>query len=505
MRHFNISRQLALLLGAFGVTTVLALTVFGLLLRQSIASSASVTTQTTAQLGRSYALLENLADVHGDIQRFLRIKDPDELEKILKGVKAQQQHGSELISNSGMAAVSLKAKYELLLSQQNAVLDEALKGNTADAYEKFFGAAAAQYEAVLAELHQQHEDVGKAAAALLAAHRDSARRSMAGQGAALALVMAALIGFGWRLKQRVVRQLQRICGILVASSSQLTDAVGQVTASSQSLAEGASQQAASLEQSGASLAEMASRVKLNAESAQQVNNSAQQARDAATSGASQIGTLSASMQAIKHSSDEIVKIIKTIDEIAFQTNLLALNAAVEAARAGEAGLGFAVVADEVRTLAQRSAQAARETSEKIEGAIGNTAQGVDISGKVAEALQEILVKTRDVNALAAQVATGSQEQSEGISQVNLAVSEMDKVTQSNATSAAQSAAAAQELESQAASLQQVADELSSLVGGPAVASPPPAAAPTPPSHAAPLIQPSLSRSHRVNRLAPLPH
>jgi methyl-accepting chemotaxis protein len=162
--------------------------------------------------------------------------------------------------------------------------------------------------------------------------------------------------------------------------------------------------------------------------------------------------------------DDIAKIIKTIDEIAFQTNILALNAAVEAARAGEAGMGFAVVADEVRNLAQRSAQAARETADKIEGAIGKTAQGVEISTRVAAVLNDIVVKVRQVDELAAEVAGASREQTQGITQIATAVSQVDKVTQSNAATAEESAAAAQELHSQSDALESALARLQQLVG-----------------------------------------
>jgi methyl-accepting chemotaxis protein len=141
-----------------------------------------------------------------------------------------------------------------------------------------------------------------------------------------------------------------------------------------------------------------------------------------------------------------------------------LNAAVEAARAGEAGMGFAVVADEVRNLAQRSAQAAKETAAKIEGSITKTAQGVDISSKVALTLNEIATKARQVDELAAEVASASREQTQGITQVNTAVSQMDKVTQSNAASAEESAAAAEELNAQSETMKQSVGELLQLVG-----------------------------------------
>jgi methyl-accepting chemotaxis protein len=165
------------------------------------------------------------------------------------------------------------------------------------------------------------------------------------------------------------------------------------------------------------------------------------------------------------SSDETAKIIKTIDEIAFQTNILALNAAVEAARAGEAGMGFAVVADEVRNLAQRSAQAAKETATKIEGSLTRTTQGVEISAKVAASLDEITAKVRQVDELVAEVAGASREQTEGITQINIAVGQMDKVTQSNAANAEESAAAAEELNAQAETMKQSVGELQQLVDG----------------------------------------
>jgi methyl-accepting chemotaxis protein len=230
------------------------------------------------------------------------------------------------------------------------------------------------------------------------------------------------------------------------------------------MAEGASEQAASIEESSSSLEELSSMTRRNAENAQQANSLAKEARVAAEKGAGDMQEMTGAMGAIKSSSDDVAKILKTIDEIAFQTNILALNAAVEAARAGEAGMGFAVVAEEVRNLAQRSAQAAKETAAKIEAAITNTAGGVRISEKVAHTLGEIVTKARQVDELAAEVANASREQASGITQINTAVGQMDKVTQSNAANAEESAAAAQELNAQAGILRQVVTQLAELVG-----------------------------------------
>jgi methyl-accepting chemotaxis protein len=263
----------------------------------------------------------------------------------------------------------------------------------------------------------------------------------------------------------VSRVLNHVAGALDDGSNQVSSAASQVSSSSQSLAEGASEQASSLEETGSSLEEMTSMTKRNAENAKQANELARQAREAADKGVGDMQTMAAAMEAIKASSNDIAKIIKTIDEIAFQTNLLALNAAVEAARAGEAGMGFAVVADEVRNLAQRCAQAAKETAGKIEGAIAKTSQGGEISSKVALALNEIVAKVRKVDELVTEVANASREQTEGIAQINVAVGQMDKVTQGNAATAEESAAAAEELNAQAKVMKQSVAELLELVGG----------------------------------------
>ncbi|HEX7652599.1 MAG TPA: methyl-accepting chemotaxis protein [Verrucomicrobiae bacterium] len=306
----------------------------------------------------------------------------------------------------------------------------------------------------------------------------SVRHSVLGLGSAsvvFALLAAGLVTFNSR---RVRKSLSSLAESLGEVSHSLIHSSGTISQSSQTLATGSSEQAASIEETSASLEQMSSVTKRNAENAQKANELSRSARNSAEKGATDMRAMSSAMTDIKHSSDDIAKIIRTIDEIAFQTNILALNAAVEAARAGEAGMGFAVVADEVRNLAQRSAQAAKETAAKIEGAIANTARGVDISGKVSQALNEIVEKARQVDELAAEVASASQEQTQGIVQINSAVAQMDKVTQGNAASAEESAAAAQELNQQAMAMKKAVEDLLILVGQQAADT-----RPTPAAHA----------------------
>ena len=206
-------------------------------------------------------------------------------------------------------------------------------------------------------------------------------------------------------------------------------------------------------------------VKRNAEAAAKAKEVAGQTRTAADVGTNDMVEMESAMNDIRTSSAEVAKIVKDIDEIAFQTNILALNAAVETARAGEASMGFAVVADEVRNLAQRSAKSAKETAFKIEDAISKSQRGVEISARVATSFSQIAGKTREVDQFVAEIALASNEQSQGIQQVSIAVSQMDKITQSNAAAAEEAASASEELNSQVGSVGQTVAELEQLVGG----------------------------------------
>ncbi len=249
-----------------------------------------------------------------------------------------------------------------------------------------------------------------------------------------------------------VDNLDKALQQVTEATEQVTSAGGQISSGSQSLAQGANEQASSLEEVSSSLEEMASMTKQNADNANQAKGLAAESDTYAKSGSDAMGRMSSAINRIKESSDQTAKIVKTIDEIAMQTNLLALNAAVEAARAGEAGRGFAVVAEEVRNLAQRSAQAAKNTADMITESVRNADDGVKIATEVSQSFETIANSAKKVNDLIAEIAAASQEQSSGIEQINTAVAQMDKVTQQNAANSEESASAAEELSSQAEEL-----------------------------------------------------
>lgn len=272
------------------------------------------------------------------------------------------------------------------------------------------------------------------------------------------LVLATIVREIVTAMDRVTRDLEDSAGEVSAASSQLD-------AASQKLAEGSTEQAASIQETSSTLEETSSMVQQNRENTQQAATLARQSKEYADKSNTEMQKMMTAMEDLKKSSAEISKIIKVIDEIAFQTNILSLNAAVEAARAGDAGKGFAVVAEEVRSLAQRSAQAAKDTTVIIESNITMSEQGAKIAKDVQESISEIDIQSKKVSELLDEIAVATDEQTQGVSQINKAISQMEIVLASNAQTAEESAAASKALYGQTLNMNEIISRLNTIVKG----------------------------------------
>lgn len=276
------------------------------------------------------------------------------------------------------------------------------------------------------------------------------------------IVLAILIAFF--MVRQMMKMITNAINDVNEGAEQVASAAGQISDSSQQLAGGAQEQAASVEEVTSSLAETKATVDQNAENAREADMLSKDANESAKMGYEHIRELTTSMEEINESSRKIANIIKTIDEIAFQTNLLALNAAVEAARAGEHGLGFAVVAEEVRNLAQRSAEAAKDTAQIIEQSIEQVRKGNEITTETNKAFEDILEKVKKTGDITGEIAMASKEQAQGVQQIAEAMNQVDQVTQTMASNSEESAAASEEMSAQAVQMKNAIADVAKIFG-----------------------------------------
>ncbi len=317
------------------------------------------------------------------------------------------------------------------------------------------------------EIQKSKEQMKKEIGAFQETADKSFRNALMGQiGVTLGVVLALIVTISLCLRIIAIKPLNRIIKGLQEASEQVAAAAGQVSSFSQDMAQGASEQASGIEETSATLEEISSMTRQNAENAAQVNQiMTKESAENFDKIKAQMDRMKTAIASTVESSQETAKIIKTIDEIAFQTNLLALNAAVEAARAGEAGAGFAVVADEVRNLAMRAAEAAKTTSELIENSGAKIEETSQLNARMVEFMEQNSATAERVTVLVGEIAAASREQAQGIEQVNLAVTEMESVTQSSAAGAEESASASEEMSAQAEEMQAFVMNLAAIVGG----------------------------------------
>jgi len=460
--------SLMLLVGGFiGVSNIMYL-------NKNITTLYTINTKPLVAMGDISELWQELrAEIRNAyIQRFVYGKDiARELEKIAvineRGKKDLAEVGATLTEGE------IKKEYDHLISlfmRQNPNLEKLIKminDNMKDEAMAFMEGEVTTVENQITDSFHKiiNMEVQQADTTMQAS---TSRANMATWFASVSTILAFIVavGIGIFMSLMITRPIGRVIDGLNEGAEQVTAAASQVATSSQHLADGSSNQASAIEETSSSLEEMSSMTRQNADNAQLANE--MMTKEAATNFqliSERMGTMEKAMQASVGASEETAKVIKTIDEIAFQTNLLALNAAVEAARAGEAGAGFAVVADEVRNLAMRATEAAKNTQDLITNSTGRIKEATSLYGQVSEAMGKNGEIAQKVTELIGEIAAASREQAQGISQVNSAVVEMDKVAQQTAASAEESASAAEELNAQAEQMKSYVGDLVMLIGG----------------------------------------
>jgi methyl-accepting chemotaxis protein len=427
--------------------------------KQYLAGEVSAATAEMASCERGTVLADMLADkVHAEqYQQSFRAraaglqKALDELSQLAEGGET----GSIVKSLSQQASLVIQGHDDLSRSVASDKMDAALEIFAQKVQPRLEEIAKAATSLVDQENHEL------AAASTVAA--SEASKSLAAM--VTMMLLAVGVGIGVLFVVRHADQALKVLSAKIAdSASHVAGAAKQVSSASQSLAQGASEQAASLEETSASTEEIVSITRKNADHASEVASLMQKSEQDSTESDRTLDRMVEQMKEIDGSSKKIARIIKVIDEIAFQTNILALNAAVEAARAGEAGLGFAVVADEVRNLAQRCAQAARDTAALIEESIATASDGNARLDQMAGAVRSMTQSAIRVKSLVDEVNLGSQEQTRGMEQIARAIVQMEQVTQRTAAGAEQSASAGAELDGHASTLRGLVHEMHQMVG-----------------------------------------
>ncbi len=472
----TISKKLYL---GFGASLLITLVMGAVSMRNvgSLGDSVSILTNRTSRCLYLTGMVDNfssdtLAQVRGELL-MAHLHKADKVEAAYKAAMDDldliQKYNNEFLEMSHSAELKQKAdsgigqKIAAVRAGAESIHSDIQKGDLASADELLLGVSS-----LIDTFSSAGDDIAQGELKLAKMEGDEAMSIInpARIGSIFMIVLAFGVGAGVIWVVRGINSvLQNSILELNDGAEQVASAAGQVSSSSQSLAQGASEQAASLEETSASSEEINSMARKNTDNSRSTAELLARSQEKVNLANRCLQDMVISMDLITESSGKISKIIKVIDEIAFQTNILALNAAVEAARAGEAGMGFAVVADEVRSLAQRSAQAAKDTATLIEDSITRSNEGKSKVDQVALAIRDVTADSAKVKVMVDEVSLGSEEQSRGIDQIGRAIIQMEQVTQTNAATAEESAAAAEELSAQSETLKDVIGRLHIMVGG----------------------------------------
>jgi methyl-accepting chemotaxis protein/methyl-accepting chemotaxis protein-1 (serine sensor receptor) len=438
-----------------------------------VAADIRQVTERSGQLQRTIAIYTSLFKIESSVRSMLWAGLDNDQAQYAAAKKASLDEfttahqdvdalaGSLTTKSDQELAASLREKLDEWQTLHGQIVELGDSGRVAEALDTLSKKAT--------PLFRSAEDSARTIADLMFKATDDATQSLArsrsGTLTAMVITIALLVGalVAWVVRS-INSSLRGMSRELGEGGQLVVEASAQMSASAQSMSQGAAEQAASLEQTSASMEEIAAMTRTNADNSQQAAALMGEAARVLDQSNQSLADMVGAMTSIKESSNRVSKIIKTIDEIAFQTNILALNAAVEAARAGEAGMGFAVVADEVRNLAQRSAQAARDTTALIEGAIASSSEGSQRVAQAADSFAAITERVTQVKRLVDNVSVASGQQAHGIEQVLQGIRQMEKVTQTTAATAEESAAASDQLNAQAGVTMRLVERLEMMVG-----------------------------------------
>lgn len=464
MRFTGAARQMAglvAMISAGGTLSVIALAVH---LQNSSARAQATLAWTGASNKKLFALVSAASDMQTASQQLVRTRDIDVIKKLVNVVR-EAESVAQMRMRQEAAESPVTASLRALTTAHHAVTETMLRGDNATAQQLLVEQCDPAFDRMLNEVAKELSQV-----------QDNGTRDMAALAQRnkniecvtyIALLAWLLLGpFGSTMViRRLSRALASISNQLSQGADQMASAAQQVSSASQTLAQSTSQQASAFERTSASSESIHSITHQNAERSREAAVLMGDTWRVVDDANQRLDRMVSSMRHIGQSSQKISKIIQVIEEIAFQTNLLALNAAVEAARAGSSGMGFAVVADEVRTLAQRCAQAARDTTPLIEESLAHANAGGSHVDQVVEAFRSITRMTENAKALVDQVTSATRDQAGGVTQIATAITEMKSITLRNAATAEQSAAAGEELSAQSEALRGVVDSLHLVIDG----------------------------------------
>ncbi len=432
----------------------------------------SLKTDTIPGLQFAYAMEVDVADMRGDQLRHLLATSPEEELKWAQSAAEKRAKFADDLKSYEAAPLQAEdaknlAQLKALIEPTDRAWEKVTSLNSAKKSKEALQVYTTEVRPAVLALKAQTQVVREWNITQNTATVASTERAV-GRSRLLTLLIGAIslacgIGISSWMITTLNHQLNASIDELSESAIQIAAAAGQVATSSQSLAQGSSEQAATIQETSAASSEINSMAQRNTENSRTTAALVTSSQGGFSRANSSLVEMVAAMDGIGASSLKISKIIKVIDEIAFQTNILALNAAVEAARAGEAGMGFAVVADEVRNLAQRCAQAAKDTATLIEDSIQSAESGKGKVDQVATAIRTISGEADKIKVLVDEINLGSVEQSRGIDQISKSISQIESVTQSSAAGAEQGAAAAEQLNSQADTMRDAVDRLKLLV------------------------------------------